>query len=95
MAWYEYFKKARRDRQGIFLEFTDEELKKYNQRRWELYIYIVLGFLSSWTGIGLVIFLLLSIYVIHQMNIIYQEVTRRYLKKQEKDNKSEGTRKKR
>ncbi len=87
MAWYDYFKEARRDRQGIFLEFTDEELKKQNQRRFFLIILIFLTVGFSWTGVGAIFFFGLFLYNLYQMNKTHQAVNRRYLKKKDKARK--------
>ena len=92
MGWTDSFKKARRDREDIFLEYTDEELDRYNKYRTRMIICIIVGLLFSWTGVGLLLLIVCLIHYNRKMGKIRTAVYRRYLKK--KRQKEEQTAKK-
>ena len=49
-----YFERQREEKEKRFLEYTDEELKKHYQYRNLLILWIVIGFIFSWTGVGII-----------------------------------------
>ncbi len=84
MSWKDYFEEARRDREGIFLEFTDDELKKYNSLRTSFLILLVVAFLLIETIVGFVIFFIIALHYTSKMKEIREAVYRRYLAKKYK-----------
>jgi len=87
MGWTDYFKKIRREKEDFFLEFTDEEIDKYNKYRTRMIIWLIIGLIFSWTGIGLILLIIVLFYYIGKMRKIRNDVYRRFLKKKRQKEK--------